>query len=151
MAPEQLTVNELAPSSPQVEIARGNKKTASRRSWWRAGLVLAGLAAAGSGGAYLLASGKVRVGRQSAAPLSAQSNAGGEAGLLTVKVVTPERGGDHRGLAARGEAPDSGLRLWTDGDRRGDGRGRCSQYPAPARAFARAACARRYIGGEPGR
>jgi HlyD family secretion protein len=96
MSPQQVTSdqNVVKPVS-RTDFGRpvGNLKSGTK--WVRIVLVVLGLVAAGSGGAYLLASGR----GQDAKHAERKRGAGGEEshfGEPTVQVITPERGGMQR-------------------------------------------------------
>ena len=93
MHPEQLTAEQ--PANPthrgKTVSVEANARTGS--SWLRIILIVVGLVAAGSGGAYLLASHKAQEGKDAAAQHDGEDAAPSEP---RVQVVKPERGGMKR-------------------------------------------------------
>jgi HlyD family secretion protein len=95
MPPEQLTAEQPAKPTHRGETARDQPTARKGTSWLRIVLIVVGLAAAGSGGAYLLASHKGQEGKHPAA----QHDGEDAAAMGTeprVQVVKPERGGMER-------------------------------------------------------
>ena len=95
MHPEHLTAEQVARPTPRPEPGRSRGDTRRASSRPRIILVALALAAAGSGGAYLLASGRSQKAKQAEASQQAASGPS-SAGEPTVQVVKPERGGMER-------------------------------------------------------
>jgi HlyD family secretion protein len=95
MSPEQLAPDQMKTPAARPVSAQAEKPRKPAPRWVKIVLVVAGLAAAGSGGAYLLASGR----RQDARDVAGKPPGGGResiGGEPTVQVVKPERGGMQR-------------------------------------------------------
>ena len=95
MHPEQMTAAQPAKPTYRGETARGEASAHKGSSWLRIFLIVLVLAAAGSGGAYLLASGRAQDGKHAAAQHDGEGSAAAGA-EPTVQVVQPVRGGMER-------------------------------------------------------
>ncbi len=94
MSPPQMTSDQVVKSSPQPDLGRAAKSVRPGSRWLRIVLVVAGIGAVGSGGAYLLASGK---GQDAKNPKAGHAEGSSESsGEPRVQVVSPERGGMER-------------------------------------------------------
>ena len=95
MHPEQLTAEQVARPTPRPEPGRSRGGPRKASSWRRIILIVLGLSAAGSGGAYLVASGRTQEAKHAAAKHQAEGEPS-KAAEPTVQVVKPERGGIER-------------------------------------------------------
>ena len=95
MSPEQLTPDQMKKPVPRAVSAQAEKPRKAARPWLRIILVAVGLAAAGSGGAYLLASGRGQDAKDAVAKPPGGSGESSD-GEPTVQVVSPARGGMQR-------------------------------------------------------
>ena len=94
MPPPQMTSDQSVKPSPPPDLGRTAKSAHSGSRWLRIILAVVGILAVGSGGAYLLASGK---GQDAKHPKAARAEDGSDStGEPRVQVVSPERGGMER-------------------------------------------------------
>ncbi len=98
MSLQQMTSDQNVKPVPQPDLASNVKRVhaRSRSNWVRIILVVAGLLAAGSGGAFLLASGRGQEGKHAGAKQHAEGGSESTGSEPRVQVVQPERGGMER-------------------------------------------------------
>ncbi len=98
MSLQQMTSDQNVKPVPQAELGSKVNRvhTGSKSRWGWVVLLVVGLLAAGSGGAFLLASGKGQEGKHLAAKQNAEGGSESTGKEPRVQVVTPERGGMER-------------------------------------------------------